>query len=61
VQEVKLAEVLGDLALDRALEGESNSSSVLRAGKRAALILVSPPWLSLDATSVESNASAKRS
>jgi hypothetical protein len=32
---------------------KSNSSSVLRAGKRAALILLSPPWDSLEATSVE--------
>jgi hypothetical protein len=40
---------------------KSNSSSVLRAGKRAALIRDSPPWLSREATSVESSASAKRS
>ncbi len=40
---------------------KSNSSSVLRAGKRAALIRDSPPWLSRDETSVDSSASAKRS
>src|SRR5215218_2138612 len=40
---------------------KSNSSSVLRAGKRAALIRDSPPWLSREATSVESTASRKRS
>jgi hypothetical protein len=39
----------------------ANSSSVLRAGKRAALIRDSPPWLSRDETSVDSSASAKRS
>jgi hypothetical protein len=40
---------------------KSNFSSVLRAGKRAALMRDSPPWDSLEATSVESKASAKRS
>jgi excisionase family DNA binding protein len=40
---------------------KSNSSSVLRAGKRAALMRLSPPCDSREATSVESNASAKRS
>jgi hypothetical protein len=40
---------------------KSNSSSVLRAGKRAALFRDSPPWLSRDETSVDSSASAKRS
>jgi hypothetical protein len=40
---------------------KSNSSSVLRAGKRAALMRLSPPWLSRDETSEESKASAKRS
>ena len=35
---------------------KSNSSSVFLAGKRAALILFSPPWLSLAATSLESSA-----
>ena len=32
---------------------KSNSSSVLRAGKRAALILLSPPWDSREATSAD--------
>ena len=40
---------------------KSNSSSVLRAGKRAALMRPSPPCASRDACSVESSASAKRS
>ena len=40
---------------------KSNSSRVLRAGKRAALILASPPWLSRAETSVPSNVSANRS
>ena len=40
---------------------KSNSSSVLRAGKRAALIRPSPPWLSRAETSVPSRISANRS
>ncbi len=40
---------------------KSNSSRVLRAGKRAALIRFSPPWHSREETSVESTASRKRS
>ena len=40
---------------------KSNSSSVLRAGKRAARIRASPPWASREAYSVASSASAKRS
>lgn len=55
VQEVELAEVLGDLS--SAGRMKSNSSRVLRAGNRAALIRFSPPWLSREATSVESTAS----
>jgi hypothetical protein len=53
--------VLDHLALTERWKVKSNSSSVLRAGKRAALIRLSPPWLSLEATSVDSSASAKRS
>jgi hypothetical protein len=33
-------------------KAKSNSSSVLRAGKRAALMRAWPPWLSLLSTSV---------
>ena len=40
---------------------KSNSSSVLRAGNRAALIRASPPWLSRLSISVFSSAAAKRS
>jgi hypothetical protein len=61
VQEVELAEVLDDLAFDGALEGEVELLECLAAGKRAALMRLSPPWLSLEETSVESSASAKRS
>jgi hypothetical protein len=61
VQEVELAEVLDDLAADGALEGEVELLERLAAGKRAALMRLSPPWLSREATSVESSASAKRS
>ena len=47
VQEVELAEVLDDRLLARERwKVKSNSSSVLRAGKRAALMRPSPPWLS---------------
>jgi hypothetical protein len=60
VQEVELAQVLDDLPLDRALEGEVELLERL-AGGEAALMRDSPPWLSLEATSVESSASAKRS
>ena len=35
---------------------KSNSSSVLRAGNRAVLILCSSPWLSRAETSLESSA-----
>jgi hypothetical protein len=61
VQEVELAEMLDDLALDRALEGEVELLERFRAGKRAALMRLSPPWLSREETSVESRTSAKRS
>jgi hypothetical protein len=40
---------------------KSNSSRVLRAPKRAALMRFSPPWDWREATSVESTASRKRS
>src|SRR5262249_46255463 len=40
---------------------KSNSSSVLRAGKRACLIRLSPPCASREATSVCKSSSAKRS
>ena len=56
VQEVELAEVLDHLLLDRALEGEVELLKRLSAGKRAALILFSPPWLSRAETSLESSA-----
>jgi hypothetical protein len=61
VEEVELAEVLDRLLFDRALEGKSNSSSVLRAGNLAALIPSSPPEASLEAISVEGSASVNRS
>jgi hypothetical protein len=40
---------------------QSNSSRVLRAGKRAALMRASPPWASREDRSVPRSASAKRS
>ncbi len=40
---------------------KSNSSRVLREGKRAALMRASPPWDSREEISVESTASRKRS
>jgi len=42
-------------------QAKSNSSSVLCAGKRAALMRASPPWASRAEASVPSRASAKRS
>ena len=42
-------------------KAKSNSSSVLRAGKRAARMRPSPPWASREACSVASSAAAKRS
>jgi hypothetical protein len=61
VHEVELPEVLDDGLLAERWKVKSNSSSVLRAGNRAVLIRPSPPWLSLEDTSVLRSASAKRS
>jgi hypothetical protein len=61
VQEVELAEVLDDLALDRALEGEVELLERLALREARRLIRDPTPWLSLEATSVQSSASAKRS
>jgi len=60
-QEVELGEVQHEILLQRALEAQSNSSSVLRLGKRAARMRASPPWVSRDERSVAWSASAKRS
>ena len=57
-EEVELAEVQDRVAADRGLKAKSNSSSVLRAGKRAALMRPWPPWLSRLSTSVFSSAAA---
>mgnify|MGYP006170999153 CR=1 FL=1 len=56
-EEVELAEVLDDGLLDR-WKVKSNSSSVLRAGKRAALMRAWPPWLSRLSVSVFSSVAA---
>ena len=61
VEEVELAEVLDDWRLTERWKVKSNSSSVLRAGKRAALMRAWPPWASRLSVSVLSNAAAKRS
>ena len=62
VQEVELAEVLGSsVFLTERWKVKSNSSSVLRAGKRAALMRPSPPCASRELCSVLSSACAKRS
>jgi hypothetical protein len=61
VQEVELAEVLDEGLLDGALEGEVELFERLAGGNLAALIRPSPPWLSREATSVQSSASVKRS
>ena len=46
------------VAPEARLERKSNSSIVLRAGKRAALIRPCPPWLSRLSTSVLSRVAA---
>ena len=58
-EEVELAEVQ-DRSRAAALvwKAKSNSSSVLRAGNRAALIRAWPPWLSRLSVSVFSSAAA---
>jgi KaiC/GvpD/RAD55 family RecA-like ATPase len=62
VPEVELSEVLDDLLLDGALEGEVELLKGLPGrGKRAALIRFSLPWDSREETSVERTASRKRS
>ena len=61
VQEVELAEVLDDLALDRALEGEVELLQGLAGAKTSGLDAVLPAGDWREATSVESTASRKRS
>jgi hypothetical protein len=60
VQEVELAEWISGLRTE-VWNVRSNSSKDLRAGKRAALMRGSPPEASLEAISVWSSASTKRS
>jgi hypothetical protein len=57
VQEVELAQMLDDLAADRALEGEVELLERLSGRKPRPL----DPALAAEGTSAESNASAKRS
>ena len=58
-EEVELAEVQDGVAAgSRSGRLKSNSSSVLRAGKRAALMRAWPPWLSRLSISVLSSVAA---
>ena len=60
VEEVELAEMQdGCRGGSRLWKAKSNSSSVLRAGKRAALMRAWPPWLSRLSVSVLSSVAAK--
>ena len=58
VQEVELAEMQDRVAAERGWKVKSNSSSVLRAGNRAALMRAWPPWLSRLSISVLSSVAA---